>query len=77
MRGAARLQENLRTGWRDALLFRDLATLRDDAGLFDDLEELRWSGATPGFERVAESLGDARLAERVERIASERNAGRR
>ena len=77
VRGAARLQENLRAGWRNALLFRDLATLRDDAGLFDDLEELRWSGATPGFERVAESLGDARLAERVERIASERNAGRR
>ncbi len=75
VRGAARLQENLRTGWRDALLFRDLATLRDDASLFEDLEELRWTGATPGFERVAGSLGDARLADRVERIAAERGAG--
>ena len=76
VRGAARLQENLRAGWRDALLFRDLATLRDDASLFDDPEELRWTGATPGFERVAESLGDARLAGRVERAASGRGRGR-
>ena len=76
VRGAARLQKNLRAGWRNALLFRDLATLRDDASLFDDPEDLRWTGATPGFERVAEALGDARLADRVERAASERGRGR-
>ena len=76
VRGAPRLQENLRAGWRDALLFRNLATLRDDASLFDDLEELRWTGATPGFERVAESLGDPRLAQRVERVVSERGQRR-
>ena len=76
VRGAARLQENLRAGWRNALLFRDLATLRDDASLFDDPEELRWTGPTPGFERVAEALGDARLADRVERAASGRGRGR-
>ncbi len=72
VRGEARLRRNLHAGWSDALLFRDLATLRDDAPLFDDVEELRWTGATPGFERVAEALGDARLAGRVERAASER-----
>jgi 5'-3' exonuclease len=76
VRGAARLQEKLRDGWQDALLFRDLATLRDDAPLFDDLEELRWIGATPGFERVADSLGDARLAARVSQLLSERDRGR-
>jgi 5'-3' exonuclease len=32
-----------------ALLFRTLATLRTDIALFDDVEQLRWSGATPAF----------------------------
>jgi len=30
-----------------ALLFKDLATLRTDAPLFEDVDELRWRGATP------------------------------
>ncbi len=77
VRGAARLQEKLRDGWRDALLFRDLATLRDDAPLFRSLEELRWNGAAPGFERVAEALGAPRLADRVLRLAGGRNRERR
>lgn len=33
-----------------ALLFRKLATLVDDAPLFDDVESLRWTGPTPAFE---------------------------
>jgi len=48
-----------------ALLFKDLATLRTDAPLFDDVEQLRWHGATPSFQAVAEKIGDARLATRV------------
>jgi 5'-3' exonuclease len=32
-----------------ALLFRTLATLRTDIALFDDVEQLRWSGPTPAF----------------------------
>ncbi len=76
VRGAARLQERLRAGWKDALLFRDLATLRDHAQLFRDVEELRWNGAAPGFHRVAEALGEPGLAERVERLAAGRNQGR-
>ena len=76
VRGAPRLQERLRAGWNDALLFRDLATLRDDASLFEAVEELRWIGATPGFERVAESLGEPGLAARVEHLAMRRGGGR-
>ena len=49
-----------------ALLFKDLATLRFDAPLFGDVNELRWSGATASFRSVAEKIGDARLATRVE-----------
>ena len=48
-----------------ALLFKRLATLRTDAPLFDDVEQLRWRGATPSFGSVADKIGDARLATRV------------
>ena len=37
-----------------AFLFKLLATLRDDAHLFDDVDELRWHGATDGFTSYAE-----------------------
>jgi 5'-3' exonuclease len=48
-----------------ALLFKNLATLRTDARLFDDVDALAWRGPTPGFTRWAERLGDTRLAKRV------------
>ena len=47
-----------------ALLFKNLATLRTDASLFGDVEELRWRGPTAGFAGWAERLGDARLSRR-------------
>src|SRR5438552_8967069 len=50
---------------RSALLFKKLATLRIDAPLFDDVEQLRWRGATASFQSVADKIGDARLAKRV------------
>jgi 5'-3' exonuclease len=49
-----------------ALLFKDLATLRTDAKLFQDVDELRWRGPTKEFSAWAERLGDARLLERSE-----------
>ena len=48
-----------------ALLFKKLATLRIDAPLFADVDELRWRGATASFPSVAEKIDDARLAKRV------------
>src|SRR5690606_21767346 len=36
-----------------ALLFKTLATLRTDADLFDDVDELRWRGPTPEFAACA------------------------
>lgn len=48
-----------------ALLFKKLATLRTDAPLFDDVEQLRWRGASATFRLTAEKLGDARLATRL------------
>ncbi len=47
-----------------ALLFKDLATLRSDAELFDDVEELRWRGPTDAFAPLATHMGGARLLAR-------------
>ncbi len=47
-----------------ALLFKDLATLRTDARLFRDVDELRWRGPSNAFAAWSERLGDARLLER-------------
>jgi 5'-3' exonuclease len=53
---------------RNARLFKTLATLRTDAELFPDVEELRWQGATSSFAAMAEKIGDGRLAARVARL---------
>jgi 5'-3' exonuclease len=53
-----------------ALLFKTLSVLRTDAPLFDDVDELRWIGPTDSFASVAEKIGDARLATRVNKLAS-------
>jgi 5'-3' exonuclease len=51
-----------------ALLFKDLATLRTNAPLFKNVDELEWRGATPVFAEVAEKIGSARLATRVRKL---------
>jgi 5'-3' exonuclease len=50
-----------------ALLFKDLATLRTDAHLFRDVDELSWSGPTSAFGACAERLGESRLLDRCHR----------
>jgi 5'-3' exonuclease len=53
-----------------ALLFKDLATLRVNAPLFKNVDELRWNEATASFAAVAKKIGDARLAARVGKLAN-------
>ena len=53
-----------------ALLFKDLATLRSDARLFESVEELRGRGPTEAFASVASQIGDQKLLERCVRAAS-------
>ena len=48
-----------------ALLFKKLATLRDDAALFSDVSALQWHGARQDFAAMAAKLGDSRLVERA------------
>ena len=47
-----------------AFLFRDLATLRTDVPVFDDVEQLRWSGPTERFAPLAERMDRARTEKR-------------
>ena len=47
-----------------ALVFKKLATLRTDASLFRDVDELKWRGPTSAFAAYVERLGDARLLQR-------------
>ena len=53
-----------------ALLFKSLATLRTDACLFRDIDELRWRGPTKGFAAHAQHMGEARLLERCVKAES-------
>lgn len=47
-----------------ALLFKRLATLRTDAPLFANVDELRWKGPASAFPAITERMGAARLLER-------------
>jgi 5'-3' exonuclease len=53
-----------------ALLFKNLATLRTDAALFSDLDELRWRGPTAAFASWAQRMEAPRLLERSRKAAS-------
>ncbi|HKP47953.1 MAG TPA: 5'-3' exonuclease H3TH domain-containing protein [Pyrinomonadaceae bacterium] len=51
-----------------ALLFKNLATLRTDIALFDDVDELRWRGSAQSFPAVTAKIGDSKLLARVEKL---------
>ncbi|HZQ26917.1 MAG TPA: 5'-3' exonuclease H3TH domain-containing protein [Acidimicrobiales bacterium] len=71
-RGARTLANCLHDHWEDALLFRDLATLRVDARLLPGVDDLAWQGPTPEFATVADELGAPRMPERAEKLAASR-----
>jgi 5'-3' exonuclease len=58
----ARLARTLAEERDRALLFRRLATLRTDIPVFDSVDDLEWTGPTPGFAALAARL-DARRTE--------------
>ena len=57
---------------RLALSFKVLATLRTDAKLFADVDELEWRGPTAGFPATCERLDAPDLLARVTRAAQAR-----
>jgi 5'-3' exonuclease len=48
----------------NALLFKNLATLRTDAPLFSNVDELEWNGPTRSFAEWTGRFGDERIGER-------------
>jgi 5'-3' exonuclease len=59
------LSESLFNGWNDALLFRTLATLRLDVPVFDSIQDLRWTGPRPNFEKYCDRLKSPDLVRRA------------
>jgi 5'-3' exonuclease len=57
---AGALSDTLNRERDRALLFRTLATLRTDLPLFEDVDQLRWKGPTPSFDKIAVGLDAAR-----------------
>jgi 5'-3' exonuclease len=53
-----------------ALLFKKLATLRSNAPLFTDVDELKWQGPGKGFADFAAQLGDQLMARAHKAAAS-------
>jgi 5'-3' exonuclease len=62
---ATTLVENLQGNYEDALLFRELSTLRRDVPLKETLDDLKWQGAHPRLRKLCKNLGDERIPERV------------
>ena len=62
---ATTLLENLKNNYKDALLFRELSTLREDVPLKEGLKDLEWKGALPRLKKLCQELRDERIPERV------------
>ena len=64
---ATTLLENLKTNYKDALLFRELSTLRTDVPLKENLADLKWQGAYPRLKKFCHGLGSQSILERITR----------
>jgi 5'-3' exonuclease len=52
-----------------ALLFKRLATLRTDAMLFSEVDQLRWQGPTSAFTEFTSRIEEPRLQKRAKAVA--------
>ena len=64
---AASLAESLSQRREEALLYKKLATVREDVPLTETLNDLKWQGAYPRFNKVCSELGELRIPERIPR----------
>ncbi|MEI7846832.1 MAG: 5'-3' exonuclease H3TH domain-containing protein [Chloroflexota bacterium] len=64
---AARLAESLAQGRQAVLLYRQLATLRQDVPISEDLADLAWQGAHAELKEICHSLGDEQIPTRISR----------
>ena len=68
VRGSAKLAATLAENRELAMLFRQVATIADDAPTFDRLEELAWAGPTAEFPDLMGQMGGEHLVERAETL---------
>jgi 5'-3' exonuclease len=74
-RGAPTLAATLAAQRDLALLFKDIATLRVDYSLLDDVAELEWHGPAPAFEDVCKIIDADGLLGKAKRLSRTRPAG--
>jgi 5'-3' exonuclease len=60
-----------------ALLFRDLATLRRDIPLFDNVDRLRWTGPQANFDAIGQLLDKAVIEKKPKSDATQGGLARR
>lgn len=66
-----RFPENVLGAQREAaMLFKDLATLRTNAPLFERVAELAWQGPTRDFAALMRQFGDERITGRADKLAT-------
>jgi 5'-3' exonuclease len=58
---------------KQALLFKHLATLKTDADLFSNVDQLQWRGPTAGFAQLTNRMGEPRLLTRANAAAAKVN----
>ena len=59
----------------NALLFRDLATLRVDRTLLGDIDELQWRGPTDALGAICDNVGAPSVAERAAKLWTRHGVG--
>jgi 5'-3' exonuclease len=71
LRGVPKLCASLNENLENAVLFRTIATVANEAiELPDGIDVLRWNGPTPEFANVAESFDGASIVKKVEALAA-------
>jgi 5'-3' exonuclease len=72
LRNRPALAATLRARRREAMLFKDLATLRADRSLLEGAGRLRWTGLTGLFGEVCARIDAGSLATAAARVAARR-----
>ena len=75
IRNAGKLATVLGEQHERALLFRDIATLRTTAPVFESIDKLRWSGPRPDFFDVCARLNAGGLFKRTQAATRQRGRG--
>ena len=70
VRSAGTLAATLAADREHALLFKDLATLRVERALLDDVDQLRWTGMTDAFPEVCARIDASGILERATALGS-------